>query len=382
MKRRLVILTEIIAPYRIPVFNALAGHPEIDLYVIFFSETDQNLRQWPVYKREIHFSYEVLPSWRCRISRYNVLLNFGVASALDRAVPAAVLCGGYSYLSSWMARSWARRHQAPLLLWCESTEHDARPGYATVEFLKARFLNYCEAFVVPGKSSSSYLASLGVAQEEIFTAPNAVDIDFFSRHAGLAQNSPHTRAELGLPDRFFLYVGRLVTEKGIFDLLEAYAKLAPEIRSAIGLVFVGDGAERKELTRRISDFGSDSVRCLGFAHREELAQVYGLAEAFVFPTHTDPWGLVVNEAMACGLPIIITNVAGCAADLVQDGWNGLVVPARNPASLTSAMSWLAGRPQLGAQMGARSVKRIQSYSPEACAAGMANAVKIVCSRER
>ncbi len=67
----------------------------------------------------------------------------------------------------------------------------------------------------------------------------------------------------------------------------------------------------------------------GFAQREDLAGLYALAEALVLPTHSDPWGLVVNEAMACGLPIIVSSVAGCAADLVEDGWNGYVVPPRD-----------------------------------------------------
>ena len=103
MKRRLVILTEIIAPYRIPVFNALAAQPEIDLHVIFLSETDRSLRQWPVYKEEISLSHEVLPHWRRRIGKYNLLLNVGVTASLDRIRPQAIVCGGYSYISSWNA---------------------------------------------------------------------------------------------------------------------------------------------------------------------------------------------------------------------------------------------------------------------------------------
>jgi len=123
---KLVILTEIIAPYRIPVFNALAQRPEIDLHVVFLSENDPTLRQWRIYKDEIRFQYDVLPSWRRRLGGYNVLLNRGVHSALTRIKPDIVLCGGYNYLASWQAAYWARVHRVPLLLWSESTAFDQR----------------------------------------------------------------------------------------------------------------------------------------------------------------------------------------------------------------------------------------------------------------
>src|ERR1700688_2199962 len=98
MKRRLVILTEIIAPYRVPVFNALAQLEEIDLRVIFLAETDPSIRQWRIYADEIRFSYQVLPSWRKRLGKYNLLLNQNVNEVLQNANPDVIVCGGYNYL--------------------------------------------------------------------------------------------------------------------------------------------------------------------------------------------------------------------------------------------------------------------------------------------
>ena len=109
MNRRLVILTEIIAPYRIPVFNALAKVEGINLHVIFLAETDPEARDWLVYKDEIRFSWQVLPSYRNRIGRHNLLLNAGVAAALRKAKPDVIICGGYNYIASWRALLWARR---------------------------------------------------------------------------------------------------------------------------------------------------------------------------------------------------------------------------------------------------------------------------------
>jgi glycosyltransferase involved in cell wall biosynthesis len=371
---KLVILTEIIAPYRIPVFNALARQGDVSPHVIFLSETDPALRQWRVYKDEIAFSCEVLPSWRRRLGKYNVLLNRGVGDALRKAAPDAILCGGYSYVASWTALRWARRNRVPLIAWAESTAYDTRRGHGTIESLKQRFFSSASAFVVPGTASAEYVKSYGVSPELIFTAPNAVDVTLFERQAQLARgDAVARRSAMGLPDRYFLYAGRLVKEKGVFDLLEAYGRLAAQLRSVTGLVFVGDGIARTELQQRAASISQGTVLFPGFAHREELGAYYALADMLVLPTYSDTWGLVVNEAMSCGLPVIATSIAGCTADLVKDGYNGRVVRAGSVEELVSAMTDLASNPEMCRPMGARSRELIESYTPEACAAGIERA---------
>jgi glycosyltransferase involved in cell wall biosynthesis len=374
MTHRVAILTEIISPYRIPVFNALAEHEGIDLTVIFLAETDPALRQWRVYKDEIRFTYRVLPSLRVRAGTSRVLLNARLAASLKKLSPEAIICGGYNYAASWQALLWARRRGVRFVLWSESNVQDTRGRHKSVEFLKAHFLKRCDRFVVPGKSAFEYLRSLGAPANSIFTAPNAVDSAWFASQAEKAKhNASVIRERFGLPSRFLLFVGRLVSEKGVFDLLQAYAKLASDVRSEVGLVFAGDGACKKALLERASH-SAGTVFFPGFVEREDLAGLYALAEAFILPTHSDPWGLVVNEAMACGLPIIVTKVAGCAPDLVEDGWNGYVVPPANPDRLRAAIDSLLRQPALAQQMRTRSAERIQAYSPQACANGLAAAL--------
>lgn len=378
---KLVIVTEIIAPYRIPVFNALAQRQELDLHVVFLSENDPTIRQWRVYTDEIEFHYDVLPSWRRRLGKYNVLINRGVLSTLNKLRPDAVLCGGYNYMTSWQAAYWARFHRVPLLLWSESTALDKRHGHRPVEFLKAQFLHLCRSFVVPGRSSLNYLKDFGISDQLIFTAPNAVNVTLFSKPAKLARcNQFEVRVRRSLPSRYFLFVGRLVKAKGIFELLETYAQLDTEIRDKVGLVFVGDGADRPALMERAARIAPGTIQFPGFIHREGLSDFYALADALIFPTHSDPWGLVVNEAMSCGLPVVVTGVAGCVADLVQDGWNGFVVAPKDHVALASAMTRLASDSVLRMEMGSRSRERIEAYSPEAWAEGLVNAVESLCER--
>jgi len=375
VKRRLALITEIIAPYRIPVFNALAAHPDIDLHVIFLSETDSSLRQWLVYKDEIRFSYDVLPAIRSRLGKYNLLFNRGMKSALSKASPQSIVCGGYNYLASWQALNWAAIHKVPLLLWLESTAADQRRRNPIVEALKQRFVKDCQGFVVPGKASREYLKEFAVQDRLIFQAPNAVDNRFFMERAARARNTAcATRAEIHVPDRYFLYVGRLVAPKGVFELLDAYAKLDPALRSEIGLVVVGDGPARAELVERAKRIRPGVIQFPGFIQKDGLAEFYAMADALIFPTHSDTWGFVVNEAMACGLPVVATDVAGCVPDLVEDEWNGKVVAVSDPVELASAMEYLSGQAELRSEMGKRSEQRIVGYSPQACAAGIVQAV--------
>jgi glycosyltransferase involved in cell wall biosynthesis len=374
VSRRLVILTEIIAPYRIPVFNALAERDDVAPHVIFLSETDPSLRHWRVYRDEIRFSYEVLKSYRRRMGKFNVLISRGVGAALEATHPDAILAGGYSDLAMWQAQRWARRNGVPFLLWSESNAMDARRTFWWVEAAKRRFIDSCQGYVVPGSSSAAYLESFGVAGDRIFVAPNAVDVERFARAAEEARQDVGLRARLGLPERYLLSVGRFVGAKGVFDLLEAYAKLPEYTRCEVSLVLAGDGKEREELFRRSRLIHPGRVLFPGFVQRDQLAGFYALAEALVFSTHSDPWGLVVNEAIACGLPVIATDVAGCTADLVRDGVNGYVVGPRQPEALSRAMEKLVDGPALRKQMGQMSAQTSPAFTPQRWAAGVARAV--------
>lgn len=374
MSRRLVVLTELIAPYRIPVFNALAATREIDLHVIFLSRTDTSMRQWSIYENEIQFSYQVLPSWRRRIARYNLLLNANLGETLRQAAPETLICGGYNYFAAWQAMNWAKRNGAQFLLWCESTALDRRNEFFAVEWLKREFARNCTGFIVPGKSARNYVEQFASPQHAIFMAPNAVDIRLFaSKRDDVLRRADRIRGELGLPPRFYFFAGRLVRSKGVIDLISAYAALPPEVRSEVSLVFAGDGPMRAELEPLARDIYPGAVYFAGFVQRDDLAAYYSLAECLVLPTHSDPWGLVVNEAMACALPVICTNVAGCAADLVRD--NGIVIDPGNVPQLTRAMLMMARDFGLRSSMSRESLKLISYYSPQACADGIARAAR-------
>ncbi|MGA8029218.1 MAG: glycosyltransferase family 4 protein, partial [Bryobacteraceae bacterium] len=315
--------------------------------------------------------------------KYNALLNVGVRKALDQSEPDVILCGGYSYVASWQALLWARKHRVAFLLWSESNLQDLRGSYEPIEFLKKHFLRRCTGFIVPGNSALKYLRAYGVKHEKIFTAPNAVDNELFARAAENARRDAAAfRGKLSLPRRYFVFVGRLVREKGIFELLSAYANLERNLRADIGLVFVGDGECRQELERASLSISPGAIKFTGFAQREQLGAYYALSEALILPTYTDTWGMVVNEAMACGLPIIVSRAAGCATDLVRENWNGNLVDPRDPSCLEQAMSRLVLQPELCKTMGAHSAKHIREYSPEKWSNSVAQAILVMAEHSQ
>jgi glycosyltransferase involved in cell wall biosynthesis len=292
-----------------------------------------------------------------------------------------ILCGGYSYVASWQALVWAQKNKVPFLVWSESNLHDMRRSHRPTEFLKKQFLERCSGFVVPGASALDYLKAQGIQDENVFTAPNAVDNDLFGSAADKARrNATSLRRELALPDRYFLFVGRLVREKGVFELLSAYANLEENLRGGVGLVFVGDGECRQKLEEQAISIPHGTIKFAGFAQREQLGAYYGLAEMLILPTYTDTWGMVVNEAMACGLPVIISRVAGCAADLVREDWNGILVVPRDVPSLEQAMRRLATDSSLCKRMGTHSAEHIRSYSPKVWSDSVASAMHVITER--
>ncbi|HUM04671.1 MAG TPA: glycosyltransferase [Terriglobales bacterium] len=380
MKRRIVILTEIIAPYRIPVFNALAARPDADLHVIFLSETDPGLRQWHVYRNEIRFSHEVLRSYRGRVAGFNMLLTRGMSSALKKSDPQVIVAGGYNYLAMWEAQRWARKRGVPFLLWSESNVSDARRNFRWVEAAKRKFIRSGQGYVVPGTSAASYLKTFGVAEDRIFVAPNAVDAEQFLEMSVEARRDPNLRVRLRLPDRYVLYVGRFVRSKGVFDLLDAYATLPKETRQVASLVMVGDGPEREELVRRSRAIDGGETVFPGFLQRDELPALYALADVLVLPTYSDTWGLVVNEAMACGLPVIVTRAAGCVADMVKHGENGFLTDVGDVPAMSQAMKQIVNDPGLRERLGRCSMATSARFTPQMWAEGIAEAAGKVGAR--
>ena len=372
-KTKVVLITEIVSPYRIPVFNEIAKNPEIDLKVFFLAETEPE-RLWRVETEKIRFPYKMIPGYRIPLpGRFPVFLNPSLGIALKEEDPEVVICGGYHHPSSLLALRYARKHRKRILLWCESHDQSIHLNAPPFSWYRNYFIRSCNGFLVPGKKSSDFIKSFGVNGRGIWQAPNAVDNDFFSSKAREYRlRADEEKERRGLPSKIILYVGRLVDSKGIGTLLEAFKGIsnAPDI----GIILVGEGKDKIKYLNYCRKHRLKNVFFEGFKQQEELPLYYGIADLLVLPSYQEEWGLVLNEAAASGLPLIATNVSGGAHDLIEEEKNGFLVPPGDADLLGQKILILLNHPQLKASMGECSRRKVEQFSPARCAEGFANAI--------
>jgi glycosyltransferase involved in cell wall biosynthesis len=218
-----------------------------------------------------------------------------------------------------------------------------------------------------------------------FLMPYAVDNEYFAQKTReAAPRREHFRAELGLqPGRpVILFASKLVERKRCGDLLEAYAKLSPDGRAEPQpyLLIAGDGELRGELESRAKQLGWESIRFLGFQNQSAMPQLFDLSDVFCLPSVHEPWGLIVNEAMAAGRAVVVSDEVGCARDLVGDGETGFVTKARDVSVLADALRKLTSEPGLAARMGAAGAERIRDWDYEADVKGLREALEFVMSQ--
>jgi glycosyltransferase involved in cell wall biosynthesis len=354
---RVALLTEIPAPFRIPLFNELATRPDLELRVLFLSERDPK-RPYRLYTSEFRFAWRTLPGLSLvRRSRW-LVLSWGAIGELRRFRPDVIVLGGWNQPAFWQGLLYARVRRRRAICWVESTSRDERSGASPLELAKRAMLRLCTSFIVPGRASRDYLLGLGVALDRITIAPNAVDETIFGARVAAARcDREELRRRLGLSGCVFFYAGRLDPEKGVDMLLGAFRQIPGQ------LVIAGGGSLEDEL----HSAAPEGVRFLGRLDRDELVSWYAAADVFVLPSRSDQWGMVLNEAAAAGLPLVSTEAPGAAWDLIEHGVNGFRVPVDVVDELADALAQLAGDAELRERAGVRSRELAAAHSPSAWA---------------
>jgi len=367
-----LLITNILAPYRIPVFRELNRELSGKLLVVCVAETEAK-RNWEIPRDGFPFGYRILKSGLVpRTVAGQTSVAHKMWSVLREEHPAVIISGGYNHLPAWLAYAYAQLRWVRFLLWVESNARDLRPSTRLREWLKRRIVRGADGIVVPGRASAEYVKSLGADGAKIYVAPNAVDNDFFSKEAARVQ-VPRERARRRLPARLLLFVGYLVREKGIYDLLEAF-RVVSQVLPDVGLLVVGDGPERPALAGTCEERQIARVYFEGFRQRAEIPLYYALADLLVVPTYSDTWGLVVNEAFACGVPAVVSRAAGACDDLIVEGETGFAVEPGNVGELADKVLRLLKDEALRARMSGNCRRLMQKYSAEACAHGLVAAV--------
>lgn len=344
--------------YQAELLRRIAAEPGIDLRVFYCS--DFSLRsyqdagfgvtvEWDIPLTEGYDSV-VLPRWRDTskpsptrpISR-GFLREF--LKGVDGEPFDALWVHGYSTVNSMHAMLAAKALGMPVLLRTDSWLGE-RPRTANKLRLKRLFFDALRTLVdgilAVGVRNAAYWEHYFGKDFPIFLMPYAVDNTYFARKTAEATPTrSQLQTELGLdPTRpVILYASKLIIRKNADQLLEAFLQLRSSSAVKPYLLFVGDGELRESLEKRVAEAGAqDDVRFTGFRNQSELPRFFDLSSVFVLPARHEAYGLIVNEAMAAGLPVVVSTDIGCADDLVRNGENGYIYPVGDVDALRDALA--------------------------------------------
>lgn len=274
-------------------------------------------------------------------------------SALDEISPDVVALPGWGFLETLAGLGWCIRRGRRRLVISDSQAIDS-PQTRSRLALKRLIVSRFHAGFAGGQPHARYLATLGLAPEQCFVGCDVVDNDFFERE------SRRWRAEQprdGKGDLRLLSCLRMLPRKNILGVLDVMAS-----HEGWTWTIAGDGPQLVEIERHVEVLNlRERVRLVGHVAYHELPRMYVAADAYLQPSLTEPWGLAVNEAMACALPVLVSNACGCHEDLVHDGVNGFTFDPASPASLKRALSLLLANRERMDEMGQASRRVIDDW---------------------
>ena len=361
--------------YQVPLLQRLAAHPQITLHVYYMTDQGAAPSRDPEFGVDVQWDIPLLEGYEWTLLRNRSpwpgadhVLRFihpAIAAAIRRGRYDALIVHGYAHATEWLAFLSAGKNRTPILLRGESTLVGQRaPWVAAAKRLAlGALLRRIHGALAIGTLNRDFYRAYGVPEERIFWVPYAVDNDRFRADADRWQSSrAQLRQTLGLPPDVpvVLYVGKLIERKRPLDLLDAYARVAADHPAAV--VFVGEGAERPRLDAAIARHGLSRISITGFVNQGEIARYYAAADALVLPSSHEPWGLVLNEGMCFGLPVVASDAVGAAPDLVRADDNGFVYPVGDVSALAHVLRRLLTDQALRARMGARSREIVAAFS--------------------
>lgn len=405
--KRLAIFTSHPIQYQAPLFRALAASEVIQPTVYFGSRHGLDVSMDAGFGQAFHWDVPLLDGYehtflpnaagKPDVSRFTGVRLSGAEAVLDRGNHDALLLLGWQTFAHVQMLRAAWHIGLPVILRGESTlqravSGDARaPAHRTIwlrlrrRLYRAAFVRV-HAFLVIGSRNREYYRSFGVPDEKLFWAPYAVDNEWFALpHTERAAARDRIRSRLGVaPDTIlFASSAKLIARKRPLDLVDAVAALRDRGVDAHAL-FIGDGEERPAIERRATGHGIlSAVTIAGFVNQRELPSWYAAADTLVLPSDSrETWGLVVNEAMAAGLPVVVSDAAGCSPDLVREGENGFTYVCGDVAALTERLASIAAvGPEGRNEFGNRSRDIVTRFGIDAAVRATEIAVRSVCMAE-
>jgi glycosyltransferase involved in cell wall biosynthesis len=323
---RVTVVSPEPTPYRAPLFDRIATRDDIDLTVLYAARTVAG-RSWSVdLRHRATFLRGVGAPGAGRVLRHDYPLTPGVFRSLGASAPDVVVASGWSTFASQAAVAWSRARRVPYVLHVESHDLDPRPAWrrAVKDTVASRVIRGAAGVLVVGSAARESVVARGASSVRVFA--NTIDVDRWIERAQATPRRAHDEVVV-------LSVGRDVPEKG-FDILRAAC--------------AGAGVQLETIT--------------GGLPEEELAQRYVEADIFALLSRHEPWGVVVNEAAASALPLVLSDRVGAAYDLLRDGENGYLVRVEDAGATADAIRELAANAELRRAMGERSRELVRGWN--------------------
>lgn len=287
--------------------------------------------------------------------------------------PHAVCIVGYSPSPMRSAARWSRNRSSATVLISTTTRRDRR-RFPPLEMAKRWWVpRHFDAAFTAGSRAAEYAEELGIPVDRIWRGCGVVDHKWWTGASERERSAIEDRSTDSCAGDF-LFVGRLSPEKNLEVLLRAYAEYRNTASNPWGLIIVGEGPSTQELQQLADRLGADDIRWDGYRQPDELPALYAEASALVLPSTSESWGLVVNEALACGLPVLISEACGCVPELVYPGLDGYVFDPRDPGALATLLARASAAPERLARMGRFGRRIVSQFTPETWARALMDCV--------
>jgi glycosyltransferase involved in cell wall biosynthesis len=383
--------------YFSPLFKEMASQKEIELKVYYCS--DESVRgmkdkgfgidlKWDIPLLE-GYEYKFLKNYSPKPSIFNGffgLMNFSIIDELRKGKYDVLIVHGWNYLTNIIGIIVAKlfgikifiRGDNPLNQEIKKSKYKI---FIKKIILKNFLFKIIDAFLYVGEENKNFYKFYGVPENKLFFTPYAVDNEkFIKGYENFIKEKDKIKRENGISKdkSVILFCGKLIEKKRPMDLLFAYEKINLKNKA---LVYVGDGILRRKIENYVKEKGIKDVYLLGFKNQSELPKYYAIADIFVLPSSIgETWGLVVNEAMCFNLPIIVSDMVGCAKDLVKHGENGFIYPVGDIEKLKEYMEKLLKEKDLREKMGRNSLKIVSKYTYKKDVEGILEAIEFYKSK--
>lgn len=381
---KLAVLASHPIQYQAPLFRELARH--LDLKVYFAHRQTASGQADAGFNVAFEWDIDLLGGYKHQFL-HNASKNPSINSFFGCDTPEIAeeialgnydvfLVGGWYLRSYWQAIRACRANRVPVMVRGDSQLDTPRAWLKQVgkKIIFPRLLDQFDACLYVGKKNREYLEHYGVPAERLFFSPHCVDNKAFSSLAAIVdRDAVRAQMSIGKTTKVVLFVGKLLDRKRPHDLLHAVATLRIQGTDAC-VVFAGDGPLRASLETSARELAVPTF-FLGFRNQTELPEAYVLADVLVLPSDgSETWGLVVNEALACGTPVVVSNSVGCAYDLVTNGQTGAVFSTGNTDGLAKALSMTL----MIRRNSPAIVEKAEAYSVCMAAQGVLNAATYLC----